>query len=108
MGWIDRVFRRRRLYADLSEEMRAHLEEKREALVEQGMTSEQAAAAARREFGSVAALEQSGREAWQWPTLESFLFDIRFAFRQLRQQPSFAIVAIFVLARRPGGQSDGF
>ena len=62
-----------------------------------GMSREQAAAAARREFGNVAALEERGREAWQWPSIESLIFDIRYALRQLRRQPSFTVVAVLVL-----------
>ena len=61
------------------------------------MSREQATAAARREFGNVAALEERGREAWQWPSIESLIFDIRYALRQLRRQPSFTVVAILML-----------
>jgi hypothetical protein len=51
MSWFERVFSRRRLYGDLSEEIREHLEEKIEELVAGGMSREEAAYAARREFG---------------------------------------------------------
>ena len=75
MNWVQRIFARRRMYRDLSEEIRQHLDEKVEALMATGLSREQAAAAARREFGNVAALEERGREAWQWPSIESLIFD---------------------------------
>jgi predicted permease len=97
MNWLRQIFARRRMYRDLSEEIRQHLDEKIEALMATGLSREQAAAAARREFGNVAALEERGREAWQWPSIESLIFDLRYALRQLRRQPSLTVVAVLVL-----------
>jgi predicted permease len=97
MNWFRRLFARDRIYRDLSEEIRQHLDEKVDALMQAGMSREEATARARREFGNVAAVEERGREVWQWPSLESILFDVRYAFRQLRRQPSFAFVAILIL-----------
>ena len=47
------LFTRRRIYDDLGEEIQQHLDEKTEALVAEGMTREQAARSARREFGNI-------------------------------------------------------
>lgn len=98
MNWLKRLVQRRELYGDISEEIRQHLEERTDELVQQGLPIAQASAQARREFGSVTSLEESSRETWQWPRLESFFSDVRYAFRQLRMQPSFAAVAILILA----------
>src|SRR6266446_6808556 len=46
MTWLKQLFSRRRLYGDLSEEIREHLEEKIEELVAGGMSREEAAYAA--------------------------------------------------------------
>jgi hypothetical protein len=77
VNWFQQLFSRRRLYGDLSDEIRAHLEEKIEELVQSGMSRKQAVATARREFGNLTLIEEESCEVWQWPTIESFLTDLR-------------------------------
>jgi hypothetical protein len=98
MSWLKHLFSRRNLYDELSEEIREHLEEKVEELVADGMPREEAISAARREFGNVTLLEESGREVWCWPLLEDFLMDIRFGTRMFRKNPGFTSVAVVTLA----------
>ena len=83
MRWLRQLFSRRRRYEELSQSIHEHLEEKIADLIDRGMTPEHAEQAALREFGNVTQIEERSREVWQWPTLESALADIRFAFRQL-------------------------
>jgi predicted permease len=98
MVWLKQLFTRRQIYNDLSEEIRQHLAEKVEALMADGMSRKDAEYAAKREFGNVARIEESGHEPWMWPRTESILTDIKFAFRKLRHSPGFALTAILTLA----------
>jgi len=97
MKWVDRWLARRRIYDDLADEIRAHLDEKADALVAQGMTRRDARSAARRAFGNVTNIEEDGREAWQWPTIESWMMDVRYAVRQLRRAPAVSSIIVVTL-----------
>jgi predicted permease len=108
MSWLTRIFRRRRLYKDLAEEMREHLDEKTEQFVREGMSREEAIHAARRAFGNTALLEEQGREAWQWPRLESIWADVKFALRQLRKSPAFTVTAVLTLGLGIGANTAVF
>lgn len=108
MNWIPNSFRRRKLYDDLSHEMRLHLEERVEHLIGEGLSHQEAQRQARVAFGNLAMLEERSREVWQWPTLESIWADVRFAFRQLRKSPGFAFAAVATLALAIGANTVVF
>ncbi|MGB7438293.1 MAG: permease prefix domain 1-containing protein [Candidatus Acidiferrum sp.] len=87
MNWLKQLFTRHRLYRDLDEEVAFHLEQKVEELMATGLSREQAVATAHREFGNVAHIKQTAREAWGWNWLEDLLVDVRFSTRMLRKNP---------------------
>ncbi len=91
-------FPRRRRYTDLSLSIAEHLEEKIEDLMAEGMSREDAALMARREFGNVTLIAQHSREVWQRSWLEYFLADLKFAWRQAVKLPRFTFAAIATLA----------
>lgn len=98
MNWIPRIFRRRKLFDDLSKEMRLHIEERVEHLMDEGLSRHEAERQARIAFGNFALVEERSREVWLWQTLESTQGDVRLALRQLRHSPGFAFAAIATLA----------
>ena len=67
MTWLKQVFGRQQMYADLSQEIAQHLEQKIAELVAAGTPPAEAERQARREFGNVALIEERGREAWHGP-----------------------------------------
>ena len=108
MNWIPNILRRRKLYDELSEEIRLHIEERSEQLMGEGMSRKEAEQAARRAFGNRTSLEERSREVWQWPTLESIWADVRYALRQLKNSPGFAITVILSLTLGLGANTTIF
>jgi len=108
MGWLRQLFSRRRLYTDLGEEIAQHLQEKTDELVSKGIGRRDAERQARREFGNVALIEERGREAWQWQTLESIWADVRSASRQLKRQPVLAMIIVLTLGLGIGASTATF
>src|SRR6185312_7358514 len=98
MSWVRQLFSRRRLYTDLSEEIEEHLRERTAGLVASGMSQQEAASLARKEFGNSALLEERGREVWRWQPVERFLRDAKLAVRQLRRNPGFTFTVVLTLA----------
>ncbi len=91
-------FRRRE--RDLDEEIQAHLR-----LAEQdGHTAE----SARRDFGNITLIKEQARDLWGWVWVEDLMQDVRYAIRQLRKSPGFAVAAIFSIALGIGGTTAMF
>jgi predicted permease len=108
MNWMPRIFGRPELHDELAEEMRLHIEERAAQFVGAGMSPTESERRARIAFGNRALFEERSREVWQWPTLESIAADVRFALRQLRRSPGFAVAAVSTLALAIGANAVVF
>ena len=82
----------------MADEIRLHLEMLAERKRAAGMSEEDARFAARREFGGVEQIKERCREQRGLLWLDGAAKDLTYAFRMLRKNPGFTIVAIVSLA----------
>ena len=94
---VARIFGRERFYNELEEEMAFHRAEAARQLQADGMTPEAARRRAAVEFGNTTVLEERSREVIGF-RLETVFQDLRYALRQVRHNPAFAVTAILILA----------
>lgn len=92
------LFRRNRAAQQLDDELRDHLDRQTAENIASGMSPAAARAAALRAFGNPALVRDQTHDTWSWLTLERFLRDLRYAFRQLRKSPAYALTAVTMLA----------
>src|SRR6202035_2124211 len=85
------IVTRKRLDDDMEAEMRFHIQEYERDLICRGLSTPAAAKRARIEFGNISLATEQCREVKGVPMLDEFARNIRYAFRQLRRSPGFAI-----------------
>ncbi len=90
--------RRNAVNAEIAEELRSHIEMAVEDGMRAGLSEAEARRAARLKFGNPVAMREMTMGADAALSLDGVWRDVRFALRQLKRSPGFAVTAMVTLA----------
>ena len=102
------MFRRRRDADDFAAEIESHLQFEVDRLQEEGLSAEDARAAARRAFGNVALSTERFHESRGWVWGDRLVQDVRYAVRSWRSAPGLTLVAMLTMALGIGATTATF
>src|SRR6266545_1786488 len=102
------LFRQAQVEQELDEELRYHLERQIEEYIAKGMAPEEARYAALRVLGGIEQHKEECRDMRRMNYIDDLLRDLRYAGRNLRRNPGFATLTIFIMALGIGANTAVF
>jgi hypothetical protein len=97
-GRVFDLFRRRRLEIELNAQLAYHLEALEAEARAQGLSPDDARAAARRAMGGLAQIKDAYRDQLTIPVIDALWQDLRYGCRALVRTPGFSVATIVILA----------
>src|SRR5271170_2512710 len=108
MNWLRRLLHKSHNASQLDKELCFHLEQQIDDYVAAGMSPQESRRRAQQEFGGIERVKEEVRDT-RWEThLDNLLRDFRHAFRNLRKDLRFSLIAIFALALGIGASTIVF
>jgi hypothetical protein len=102
------LFGRKRLEAELDDEVRFHVEMQIDDNIARGMSPDEARYAALRSFGAVEPMKEKYRDRRAFTMIETTVNDMRYALRTLRRSPGYAGACVVTLALGIGASTAIF
>jgi putative ABC transport system permease protein len=102
------LFRRRRVEAQLEDELHFHLDQLVNENISAGMSPDDARRSALRSMGGITAIQEDCRDMRGTKWIDDFLRDVGYAWRSFNRNPAFFLSAILILAVGIGANSAVF